>query len=145
MKTIQKGFTLLELMIAVVVVAILSAVAVPAYSSYVTKGKIPEATATLAALRVQMEQYFQDNRTYVGGPCSPAAGTTQYFDFSCTVAGTATVFTISAAGKGDKGMGGFTYTIDQSNTKTSTITTPAGTTWQATQPNCWIIQEGGAC
>jgi type IV pilus assembly protein PilE len=145
MKTTQKGFTLLELMIVVIIVAILSAIAVPAYSNYVTRGKIPEATSTLAALRVQMEQYFQDNRTYAGGPCSPAAGTTQYFDFSCTVAGTATAFTISAAGKADRGMGGFTYTIDQSNTKTSTIASPAGTTWQATQPNCWITQEGGTC
>lgn len=145
MKTKHAGFTLIELMFVVVIVAILAAVAIPAYSNYVTRGKIPEATSTLSTLRVQMEQWFQDNRTFVGGPCAPAAGTTQYFDFACSVAPTAIAFTIQATGKSGKGMGGFSYTIDHNNTKTSTITSPAGTDWQATQGNCWITNTGGQC
>ena len=45
-----KGFTLVELMIAVVVVSILAAIALPAYSNYVKRGKISEATANLGSL-----------------------------------------------------------------------------------------------
>ena len=70
---VQKGFTLIELMIVVAIIGILATIALPAYSNYVRSGKATEATSTLASARVQMEQHFQDNRTYVGGPC-PAAG-----------------------------------------------------------------------
>ena len=86
---LQTGFTLIELMIVVAIVAILSAVAVPAYSSYSMRGKIPDATSNLAALRVSMEQFYQDNRNY---GTAPACGVTampvsSYFTFSCVSAG----------------------------------------------------------
>jgi prepilin-type N-terminal cleavage/methylation domain-containing protein len=55
---IPKGFTLIELMIVVAVVGILTAIAVPSYTNYVIRGKIPEATSQLASKRVQMEQFF---------------------------------------------------------------------------------------
>lgn len=57
------GFTLIEVMIAVAVVAILAAPALPSYRDYVTRGNIPEATSRLLTKQVQMEQWFQDNRT----------------------------------------------------------------------------------
>lgn len=145
MKTTQNGFTLVELMIVVVIVAILAAVAMPAYNDYVTRGKIPEATSNLAILRVRMEQQFQDSRTYAGGPCAPGAGSTQYFSFSCTTAASATGYTISATGISGKGVEGFTYTIDQNGTKTSTIASPAGSSWQGSQANCWITKQGASC
>ena len=63
----QLGFTLIEVMIVVAIVAILSMVAYPAYTDYVIRGNIPVATAGLATKQVQMEQFFQDRRTYVGG------------------------------------------------------------------------------
>lgn len=146
MKT-QKGFTLVELMIVVVIVGILSAVAIPAYSNYVIRGKIPDATSNLAKKRVQMEQFFQDNRTYLAGTgCTADTTTSQYFDFTCATApgvvATATAYTIAAIGKNS--MAGFTYTIDQSNTKQ---TTAAPTGWAAaTMPtNCWITKQDGQC
>ena len=61
------GFTLIEVLITIVIVSILSAVAIPSYREYVIRGNIPEATSRLATKQVQMEQFFQDNRTYVGG------------------------------------------------------------------------------
>jgi type IV pilus assembly protein PilE len=147
MKT-QQGFTLIELMIVMVVIAILTAVALPSYTKYVTRGRIPDATSNLATLRVKMEQYYQDNRTYIGGPgCVIDTTTSKYFDFGCPGAGaaTATTYIITATGKNQ--MNGFKYTIDQSGGKTSTFTAPATTSgWSSPSPNnCWATNVGGTC
>ena len=127
-------------MVVVAIVGILAAVALPAYSDYVIRGKIPDATSALATKRVLLEQFFQDNRTYVGAPaCVADAASSQYFDFSCPVQ-TATAFTLQATGKAT--MAGFGYTIDQSAAKTSTITASG---WAAESASCWIIRKGGGC
>ena len=140
----QDGFTLVELMIVVVIVSILAAIAVPAYSNYTMRGKIPDATSNLAAKRVQMEQYFQDNHTYAGAPaCNNDTTSSKYFTFDCQAGSlTATTYTLEALGTNS--MTGFTYTIDQDNNKQ---TTAAPAAWQAaTMPtNCWITKQGGAC
>ncbi|MDP4028235.1 MAG: type IV pilin protein [Gallionella sp.] len=140
MKT-QKGFTLMELMITVAIVAILASIALPAYSNYVQRGKIAEATTNLSSLRVSMEQYYQDNRTYLNGAACgvamPATPAVQYFTFACIA--TATTYTITATGISS--MLNFAYTIDQQNTKTSTITAPGWTGNAA----CWATKPGGSC
>lgn len=135
----QDGFTLVEMLIVVAIIGILSAVALPAYSDYVTTAKIPSATSVLSSKRVQMEQFFQDNRTYVGAPaCTADSTSSQHFDFSCTVQ-TATAFTLQAAGKST--MAGFTYTVTQADVRAST-TTKSGWTGNAT---CWAISKAGTC
>ncbi|HTS84956.1 MAG TPA: prepilin-type N-terminal cleavage/methylation domain-containing protein, partial [Usitatibacter sp.] len=58
-----RGFTLIEVMIVVAIIAILAAIAVPSYQDYVTRGRIIEATGGLGDARNKMEQYFQDNRS----------------------------------------------------------------------------------
>ena len=144
----QRGFTLIELMMALVVVAILTAIALPSYTSYIVRGKVPEATSILATKRVQMEQYFMDNRAYTGTPPAQAcvADTTsspKNFNFSCPVL-TANAYTLQAAGKGS--MAGFTYTVDQANAKTSAFASPAPSGWVAGSPyNCWITKAGDVC
>ncbi len=143
MKT-QSGFTLIELMIALVVVAILTAIALPSYTSYGIRGKVPDATSNLATKRVQMEQWFQDNRTYVGATaCNNDTTSSKNFDFSCTVQ-TATTFTLQAAGKAS--MAGFTYTVTQSDVKGSVFAAPAPAAWIASSPAaCWITKAGDTC
>jgi type IV pilus assembly protein PilE len=137
----QNGFTLIELMITVAIIGILAAIAYPSYTDYVIRGKIPDATSGLSSKRVLMEQYFQDNRTYVDAPaCTSETTTSQYFTFSCDGTPTATAYTLQAVGRGS--MLGFTYKVDQSNTKTSTIT---ATGWAATSTSCWITKKGGVC
>lgn len=144
----QRGFTLIELMVVAIVVAIIATIAYPSYVNYVTRGKIPDATSALAAKRVQMEQYFQDNHTYVSGPaCATDTTTSQYFTFSCAGTVSATTYTLQAVGGngGNTSMAGFTYTIDQNNNKTSTITAPARSNWQGSNAACWITRPGGKC
>jgi len=60
----QAGFTLVELMIVVVIIAVLSMVAIPAYNDSVNKGRRADAKSTLTTLAAKEEQFFMDNKRY---------------------------------------------------------------------------------
>lgn len=140
----QSGVTLLELMVAVAIIGILAAVAIPSYRDYSIRGKIPQATNALATLRVQLEQYYQDNRTYVGACAANTVAplpATDDFTYSCPTL-TETAFTAQATGVTTKVMNGFTYTIDQSNSRRTTAL-PTG--WGAAPVDCWVTKKDGAC
>ena len=146
----QRGFSLIELMVVVVIVGILAAIAIPMYGDYVTRSKITEAMSNLSDGRVRMEQFFQDNRTYVGGLGCAAAGAaatfsgSRYFTYTCTVL-TANTYTLTATGVAAQGMGGFSYTIDQANAKASVMAAPATTSGWAGNAACWVTKKGGVC
>lgn len=137
-----KGFTLIELMITVAIVAILAGVALPAYTAYLQRGRITEAVAGLAGMSVSMERFFQDNRTYLGA-CGTATvaplPTARYFTFSCALA--TNTYTVTATGT--TSMAGFGYTINQNNART-TSAVPSG--WTTPSPNtCWALKADGSC
>jgi type IV pilus assembly protein PilE len=136
-----KGFTLIELMVTVVIVAILAAVALPAYSDYVKRGKIPEATNSLASMRIQLEQYYQDNRNYGTAVCGVAnPANTSNFQFACALGGTGQSYVVTATGIG--GMASFKYTINEAGLR-QTTGLPSG--WGTTPINCWATKKGGGC
>lgn len=141
----SKGFTLIEVMVVVAIIGILAAIAVPAYQDYVRRGQIQDGTSALASLRVRMEQFYQDNRTYAGNQCSGACGVpcpnTQFFSYTCAPLNGGQTFTLTANGTGP--LAGFTYTIDQDATRTSNIT--AGGGWSGSSATCWIVKRGGQC
>jgi type IV pilus assembly protein PilE len=142
------GFTLIELMITVAVIAILAAIAIPQYSDYVTRGKIIGATTRLGDIRTQMEKYFMDNRSYVNGAACGVQATAiagynadPASDFVITCPGpTATTYTLVATGIAARGMNGFTFTVDQNNNKAS-----AGPAGKYTNAGCWAIRKDGSC
>lgn len=145
MNTFQRGFTLIELMITVAIVAILAAVALPAYNDYLLRGRLTEAHGELAAMRSKMETYFLDNRTYIGacqvGTVAPLPSANR-FVYSCPVATlTDTTYVVQAVGVAAQGTGGFTYTINQANVR-ATTSVPAG--W-STNATCWVTKKGGIC
>jgi type IV pilus assembly protein PilE len=137
-----RGFTLIEIMITVAIVAILAAVGYPNYTSYVQRGKLAEAVSGLSDLRVKLEQYYQDNRTYVGacaaGTTAPLPATTANFSFACDLA--AATYTATAQGIGS--MAAFKYTVNQTNTK-ATLSVPAD--WLGAGSACWVIKKDGSC
>jgi type IV pilus assembly protein PilE len=135
----QSGFTLIELMITVTVISILAAIAIPSYSDYVTRSRIVEATGALSDLRVRMEQWFQDQRTYVGGPACIAPATPN-FSYTCSPAATATTFTVTATGTGT--MNGFVYTINQNGAR---ATSAVKSGWSGAGSACWVLKKSGTC
>ena len=149
------GFTLIELMTTVAIIAVLAAIALPNYTDYVRRGKLQEGTSNLLAMRTKMEQYFQDNRSYttpgapVLAPCTANSAvpipTLKYFTITCPVL-TATTYTLQATGA-DASLVGITYTIDQGNVRVTQVT-PGSTMDQAgytNNNNCWTIWKGGQC
>lgn len=149
----HSGFTLIELMITVVVIAILAAIALPMYQNYVMSGKLAEAKTQLSDLRVKLEQFYQDNRNYGTNTCGTDAGGTvrvaipqagvQYFTYACVLANAGQGYTITAAGVASQGVGSFAFTIDQDNNK---VTTAVPTGWVQPNPNtCWVTKANGSC
>jgi len=63
MKTMQKGFTLIELMIVVAIIAILAAIAIPQYQNYVKRAKISEGFVLADAAKLAVAESFQSTGT----------------------------------------------------------------------------------
>jgi type IV pilus assembly protein PilE len=139
------GFTLMELMIVVAIIAILMAIAIPNYSNYIIRSKLTDAQNNLSATRVLMEQYYQDNRQYTNittpGNCGASMPTDAYFSYTCaldTVNGNPG-YTITASGINGTQTANFAFTIDQSNNRG----TQNANGWYTTpQASCWVTNKG---
>ena len=153
------GFTLIELMITVAVVAILAAIAVPSYTDYVTRSKFTEAHGMLADLRVKMEQYYMDNRRYStttgGGTCgipggnAPTTPGTKYFTFTCASTATNAAgdqqYTLTAAGNAGQGLDGIAFTLNHANARATTVTGVMATKGYAANTTCWVLKKPSQC
>ncbi|MGT9759472.1 pilin [Neisseria meningitidis] len=64
MKAIQKGFTLIELMIVIAIVGILAAVALPAYQDYTARAQMSEALTLAEGQKSAVVEYYSDNGTF---------------------------------------------------------------------------------
>jgi type IV pilus assembly protein PilE len=94
----QSGFTLIEIMIVVVIVAILASIALPAYQDYVMRGNRAEGRAAIATVAQQLERCFTRTNSYNDADCNFATGNTESGLYTVAInPHTATTYTITAA------------------------------------------------
>ena len=146
------GFTLIEVMITVAVIAILAAVALPQYFDYVTRSRLVEAKTSLVDMRTRLEQYFLDNRSYPGSCVDAASGpapageiylpaSAKFFTVTCAfVVGPPAQYTVTATGTGS--MAGFVFTVNEANTRQ---TTGVKSGWGTVPKSCWIGRKNEDC
>ena len=136
LKMKNRGFTLIELMIVVVIVSVLAAIALPSYSSYLVKQRMRAAQADLVALAANMENMFQRTLAY-----PPATATTaetkaalaawqpsddKLFEFQISASTTET-YTVQAVGK--SALSGCTISLTQANVRTTSGCSQGGGSW----------------
>ena len=146
------GFTLIELMITVAIVAILAAIAYPNYRDYVIRGQLASATNALSSLRANMERYYQDNRTYLStgtfiSPCLATDGSLNSGNFTLTCSAglgnlSQNAFEVQATGNVGTINAGFTFTVDNFGNMTSSVAPPGPANWIITCPATWLTKAG---
>lgn len=138
-----RGLTLVELMIAMVILAVLVAFAYPSYADQVRRGQVQEAFTVLSDHQIKLEQYYQDWRNYGGTACADAAGTpawasfpdsaAQRFVLSCSLGAGGQAYTLQASGRGGSAAAGHVYSVDQDRQRRTTRFRGA-----AVDKGCWL-------
>ncbi|MCP1374090.1 pilin [Dyella lutea] len=113
MKSMQKGFTLIELMIVVAIIAILAAIAIPQYQNYVTKSQFSESQTIADGLKTPIVEYYNQTGNCPGPGTGGIALATSYsgkYVQTATAGGTAPTCTITVkfkpTGSVSKPLGG---------------------------------------
>ncbi|MGZ8945138.1 MAG: type IV pilin protein [Methylococcaceae bacterium] len=118
MKTKSRGFTLIELMIAVAIVGILASIAIPSYRQYITKGKRAEAQGALVTFANAMEQWRLQNGSYCGAAganCGIGSPLTTVFSSVVPISGGTTTYNLTISA-----VAATTYTLTATPTGSQT-------------------------
>ncbi|AYC31436.1 prepilin-type N-terminal cleavage/methylation domain-containing protein [Pseudomonas cavernae] len=121
----RHGFTLIELLIAIAIIGILAAIALPAYHGYIDKGRIKTAQADLVALSLNLENAYQRTLAYPAVTAADTAASKAAFAgwhpaetrFVYSVTSVASGYSLTATGSGGR-LEGCKISLDNSNVRT---------------------------
>jgi len=118
MKNIQKGFTLIELMIVVAIVAILAAIALPAYQNYIKRSKVTEGVVAADACKASVSEYVASMNTLPADVTAAGCGNTTKSQYvtSLTYAGGTGAITVTYKSVGT-GVDTQTYVLTPDTTE----------------------------
>lgn len=143
LRRVSAGFTLVELLVAMVIIAILSAIAIPSYRTYVLRSRREDATSALLRVQTAEEKFFLQNNAYTANiagapPAGLGMGNTSdnaYYNLALALTNGGAGFTATATPSATGGQVDDTkctsLTIDQTGAKTATGAdpTPDQTCW----------------
>jgi len=137
----QAGFSLVELMVALAIAAVIAAFALPAYRNHALRSYLPEMSSSLQLSALRLEQYYQDHRSYLKGTdCGVTLPSSEHFAYTCASPEDGQSFLITATGLA--AMAEFSYTINHQG-QTRTVLLPER--WGKTPSNCWVMKPGVVC
>lgn len=134
--THNKGFTLIELMIVVAIIAILASIALPSYQQYVVETRRSSGQACLMELSQWMERRYTNTLTYAGSVLPTLACVTDNsssYSYSLSGNPTQNSYTIQAVPQGDqatKDSGCATLTINQNGTRSRSGSSAMSQCWK---------------
>jgi type IV pilus assembly protein PilA len=130
MKQIQKGFTLIELMIVVAIIGILAAVAIPAYNDYIARAQVSEAVSLMSGGKTPMAEYYADKGEWPSTASDVMGNTSGKYTSAITITAGASLPTI------------VTLTARMKDASINASITSKTVTLSSTDGKTWLCQTG---